>query len=57
LNNIDNSNKVLKILKKGDNENYVVDIANNINKELQNKQNQFIEICKSFTHAPHKSLT
>jgi len=57
LNNIDNSNKVLKILKKGDNENYVVDIANNINKELQNKQNQFIEICKSFTSAPHKSLT
>src|SRR6476646_395795 len=57
LNNIDNSNKVLKILKKGDNEKYVVDIANNINKELQNKQNQFIDICKSFTSAPHKSLT
>ena len=57
LNNIDNSNKVLKILKKGNNENYVVDIANNINKELQNKQNQFIDICKSFTSAPHKALT
>ena len=56
LNNIDNSNNVLKILKQGDNENYVVDIANKINKELQSKQNQVIETYKSFTHVPHKSL-
>ena len=56
LYNIDNSNNVLKILKQGDNENYVVDNANKINNELQSKQNQFIEICKSFIHTPHKSL-
>jgi hypothetical protein len=56
LYNIENSNNVLKILKQGDNENYVVDNANKINNELQSKQNQFIETCKSFTHAPHKSL-
>ena len=56
LYNIDNSNNVLKILKQGDNENYLVDNANKINNELQSKQNQFIEICKSFIHTPHKSL-
>jgi len=56
LYNIDNSNNVLKILKQGDNENYVVDNANKIKNELQSKQNQFIEICKSFIHDPHKSL-
>ena len=49
-------NDILKILKKQDNENYVIDIANYINKEIQSKQNQVIEICKTITHAHHKSL-
>ena len=56
LNNIDNSNNILKILKKQYNENYLIDTANNINKELQSNQNQVIEICKTITHANHKSL-
>jgi len=56
LDNIDNNNNILKILRHGNSENHVVNIANNINNELQNKQSQFIEACKRIVHVPHQSL-
>ncbi len=46
LNDINNSNNALKLLKQGNSENYSVDIINKINKDLQNKQMQFIDKCK-----------
>ena len=46
LYDIDNSNNALKLLKQGNPENYSVDFINKINKDLQNKQKQFIDKCK-----------
>lgn len=46
VNDIDNNNNVLRILKKEGAESYVTDIINQINKELKDKQNRFIEICR-----------
>ncbi len=39
---------MLKLLKHENTENHLVDITNKINKEFQNKQNQFIDACKHF---------
>lgn len=46
LNDIDNNNSILKILKHGNTESTVVETVQNINKGLQDKMNQFVEVCK-----------
>ncbi len=46
LDDIYNSNNALKLLKQGGHENYLSDISNKINKDLQNKQKQFLDMCK-----------
>jgi hypothetical protein len=56
LDNINNNNNILKILKQGNSENYAVNIANNINQELQNKQSQFIETFIRIIQIQNKSL-
>ncbi len=46
LQDINNTNNALKLLKKAGSEQYVVELANKLNKDLQNKQKQFINICR-----------
>jgi hypothetical protein len=48
LNDIDSSKYILKLPKYDNTENHLVDITNKINKEFQNKQNQFIDAYKHF---------
>jgi hypothetical protein len=51
LNDIRSSSYTLKLLKHGNTDNHLVDITNKINKEFQNKQNQFIDTCKHLMDA------
>jgi hypothetical protein len=51
LNDIRSSSYTLKLLKYGNTDNHLVDITNKINKEFQNKQNQFIDTCKHLMDA------
>ncbi len=44
LQDINNTNLAIKFLKKGGSEQYLVDLANKINKDLQNKEKQFIDM-------------
>jgi len=51
LNDIRSSSYTLKLLKHANTDNHLVDITNKINKEFQNKQNQFIDTCKHLMDA------
>ena len=46
LQDINNTNNALKILKKPGSEQYIVELANKLNKDLQNKQKQFVNMCR-----------
>jgi hypothetical protein len=56
LNDIDNNNSILKILNHGTTESIGVETIQNINKGLQDKINQFIEICKQSSNKSHYVL-
>ena len=45
LQHINNTNSALKLLKKAGSEQYIVELANKLNKDLQNKQKQFVNMC------------
>ena len=46
LQDINNTNNALKLLKKAGSEQYIVELANKLNKDLQNKQKQFVNMCR-----------
>jgi ribosomal protein L7Ae-like RNA K-turn-binding protein len=46
LQDIDDTNNALKLLKKAGSEQYIVELANKLNKDLQNKQKQFVNMCR-----------
>lgn len=45
LENINNNKKAIKILKQGDSKHYLVNLTNKMNKDLMDKQKQFMDIC------------
>ncbi len=46
LQDINNTNNALKLLKKAGSEQYIVELANKLNKDLENKQKQFVNMCQ-----------
>ncbi len=46
LQDINNTNNALKLLKKAGSEQYIVELANKLNKDLENKQKQFVNMCR-----------
>jgi hypothetical protein len=46
LQDIDNTNNAIKLLKQGGSEQYLVDLSIKIKNDLQNKEKQFIDMCK-----------
>ena len=49
LQDINSINFATRLLKQTGSEHYLIEAVDKINDELQNKQRQFIEICKHFS--------